>query len=57
MKIKVELGGGLELLFNKQKNFEIDLYNGNHTIKDVIKEMEKKITEKKELFTTNDSVM
>lgn len=57
MKIKVELGGGLELLFNKQKNFEIDLDNGNHTIKDVIKEMEKKITEKKELFTTNDSVM
>lgn len=57
MKIKVELGGGLELLFNKQKHFEIDLDNGNHTIKDVIKEMEKKITEKRELFTTNDSVM
>lgn len=57
MKIKVELGGGLELLFNKQKNFEIDFDNGNHSIKDVIKEMEKKITEKKELFTTNDSVM
>ena len=50
MKIKVELGGGLELLFNKQKNFEIDFDNGNHSIKDVIKEMEKKNYRKKRII-------
>lgn len=55
MKVKVELGGGLELLFNKQKTFEIDLPNGANTIETVVKEMEKKITEKQELFTNKDS--
>ena len=55
MKVKVELGGGLELLFNKQKTFEIELPNGTNTIETVVKEMEKKITQLHEHFRNKDS--
>ena len=36
MKIKVELGGGLELLFDKKKDFEIEINKNQCIIKDVI---------------------
>lgn len=57
MKIKVELSGGLELLFNKQKEFAIELKKETNTIQDVINEMKTHIVEKPELFVTNDNKM
>ena len=58
MKIKVELGGGLELLFNKVKEHELVFSSENVTINDVIKEMSLKIVKDKELFviSTNDEI-
>ena len=43
MKIKVELGGGLEILFDKIKEHEIELTEDKNTIKDVIMAMLEKI--------------
>lgn len=57
MKVKVELWGGLELLFQKQKEFLIDLGDGKKTIADVIKVMEGKVHEKPELFTNKEGKM
>jgi ubiquitin related modifier 1 len=57
MKIKVELGGGLEILFDKQKNLEINVEKNDVTIKDVIIELYSKIKEKKELFATSDGII
>jgi len=54
MKIKVELGGGLEILFDKQKNLEINIEKTEVKIKDIILELYSKIKEKKELFSSSD---
>jgi ubiquitin related modifier 1 len=57
MKIKVELGGGLEILFEKQKNFEINIEKTEVKIKDIILELYSKIKEKKELFASPDGTI
>jgi ubiquitin related modifier 1 len=54
MKIKVELGGGLEILFDKQKNIEINIEKTDVKIRDIILELLSKIKEKKDLFASSD---
>ena len=54
MKIKVELGGGLEILFDKIKEHEIELNENNNTIKDVILIMLEKIKGDSSLFATKE---
>lgn len=58
MKINVELGGGIELLFNKNKTLEINLEeknNNNYVIQDVINHMAKIISDKPELFINKET--
>lgn len=62
MKIKVEFSGGLELMFNNQKNLDIDLVEGTIEeggitptkellLEDVIEELRKNhLKEKEEMF-------
>ena len=54
MKIKVELGGGLEILFDKVKEYEIELTENKNTIKDVILIMLEKIKGDSNLFATKE---
>eukprot|EP01132_Coremiostelium_polycephalum_P002609 gene2609-3234_t len=58
MKIKVELGGGLELLFNKQKNHEIELSDKSTiSLRDLIFWMKDNLlTERSELFIMDNTV-
>lgn len=56
MKIKVELGGGIEFLFDKKKELEITLENKNESkIKDIINEIVKLIKNKEELFINKET--
>ena len=57
MKIKVELGGGLETLFDKVKDHEIELDNNANTIKDVILAMVKKINGDIDLFSSKEGIL
>ena len=57
MKIKVELGGGLEILFDKIKEHEIELNENNNTIKDVILIMLEKIKGDSSLFATKEGML
>ena len=57
MKIKVELGGGLEVLFEKVKDHEVELKENENTIKDVIISMWKKIKGDPSLFATKEGVI
>ena len=57
MKIKVELGGGLEILFDKIKEFEIELKEDKNTIKDVILIMLEKIKGDSSLFATKEGII
>ena len=57
MKIKVELGGGLEILFDKVKEYEIELTENKNTIKDVILVMLDKIKGDSSLFATKDGII
>ena len=57
MKIKVELGGGLELLFDKKKDFEIELNKNQCIIKDVIISMLNKIKGNSNLFASQDGII
>ena len=62
MKIKVEFSGGLELMFNNEKNVDIDLVEGTieeggvsstkePLLEDVIEELRKNhLKEKEEMF-------
>lgn len=59
MKIKVEFGGGTELLFNKQKSLDLELTtNGEEwTISRLIKHLnENYIKERAELFANGDKI-
>jgi hypothetical protein len=57
IKVNVELGGGLELLFNKQKTFQLEYSNDISplTIQHIITSMSERIKERKELFTSSDN--
>ena len=57
MKIKVELGGGLELLFDKKKDFEIEINKNQCIIKDVIISMLNKIKGNSNLFASQDGII
>lgn len=57
MKVQVELGGGLELLFGKVKDHEIELKENENTIKDVILVMLSKIQGEKNLFSSDDGTI
>ena len=57
MKIKVELGGGLEILFDKIKEHEIELTEDKNTIKEVILKMLEKIKGDSSLFATNEGII
>ena len=57
MKIKVELGGGLEILFDKIKEHEIELTADKNTIKDVILAMLEKIKGDSSLFATKEGII
>ena len=57
MKIKVELGGGLELLFDKVKNFDIEIEKNEGTIKDIIMIMLSKIKGDSNLFASQDGII
>jgi hypothetical protein len=56
-KINVELGGGLELLFNKQKTFQLEYppEQSPLTIQHIITSMSDRIKDRKELFTSSDN--
>lgn len=58
MDIKVEFGGGIELLFDKAKFLDIKLDNEREwTLSDLIKHMrEKHIKERPELFASGDKI-
>ncbi len=57
MKIKVELGGGLELLFDKIKDFEIEINKNECVIKDVIISMLSKIKGNSNLFASPEGII
>ena len=57
MKIKVELGGGLELLFDKIKDFEIEINKNECLIKDVIISMLSKIKGNSNLFASPEGII
>ena len=57
MKIKVELGGGLEMLFDKVKEHEVELDNNANTIKDVVLAMLKKIKGDIAFFASKEGVL
>lgn len=57
MKIKVELGGGLELLFGKIKDFEIEINKKECVIKDVIISMLSKIKGDSNLFASQEGII
>ena len=57
MKIKVELGGGLEVLFDKVKDHEVELTDNANTIKDVNLSMLQKIKGDSSLFATKEGVI
>ena len=68
MKIKIEFSGGLELMFNNQKNLEIDLAEGTKEeddqtpakeflLEDVIEDLRKNhLKEKEEMFIQQGTV-
>lgn len=60
LKIRVEFGGGTELLFDKQKSLEIELppkEDKNWTVGDLIKYLsENYVKERKELFCVNEKI-
>lgn len=58
MKISVELSGGLELLFDKKTNLEIELPdNEKTTMKDLIQHLKQNyLKEKPDLFMQGESV-
>ena len=50
MKIKIEFSGGLELMFDKKKNIDIELKDDS-ILSDVIEELRKNhLHEKEEMF-------
>ena len=50
MKIKIEFSGGLELMFDKKKNIDIELKDDS-ILSDVIEELRKNhLKEKEEMF-------
>ena len=57
MKIKVELGGGLEVLFEKVKEHEVELKDDSNTIKDVILSMLQKIKGDSSLFASKEGII
>ena len=61
MKVRISLSGGLELIFNKEKNFTIELEKKSDedelTIQDVISILIGKITERPEFFVTSDNIV
>lgn len=57
IKIKVEFGGGTELLFNRQKSLNLELSPGNWTISKLIKHLsENHIKERVELFSSGEKI-
>lgn len=58
MKFKIELSGGLELLFNKSKKMEVEIGEKEIVIvQDIINELRTKIIEKPDFFITKDNSM
>jgi hypothetical protein len=59
MKFKIELSGGLELLFNKNKKIELEIeeVKENFSICDLILKLKEKIVEKQDFFITKENQM
>jgi len=57
MKITTSFSGGLELLFDKQKQLTFTIDKTSFTIKDLCLVLKEKITEKTEFFLTKDDEM
>lgn len=57
ISIKVEFGGGTELLFDKQKILNLELLGGNWTICKLIKHLcENYVKERVELFSSGEKI-
>ena len=58
MKVCVSLSGGLELMFNKQKNITLEIAEEREVIiADIIEELRKKhMTDKEEMFVKDGTV-
>lgn len=60
MKVRIELSGGLELIF-KKKEFQLDFNNNSEnstvTIKDLVDELKKHILERPDFFLTKDGTV
>ena len=56
MKVKIELSGGLELLFDNKKSLELDVKEGQ-TVGDIIEDLkDNHIKENPELFYVDNSL-
>ena len=56
MKVKIEFSGGLELMFEKKKNIDLDMKD-DAILSDVIEELRKNhLKEKEEMFIQNGTV-
>lgn len=60
MKVRIELSGGLELIF-KKKEFQLDFKNNSEnstvTIKDLVDELKKHILERPDFFLNKDGTV
>lgn len=57
LRVKVEFGGGTELLFNNIKTLDVNLAADNCTIKGLIQHLlENHIKERPELFVSGDNI-
>lgn len=60
MKVRIELSGGLELIF-KKKEFQLDFNNNSEnstvTIKDLVDELKKHILERPDFFLNKDGTV
>ena len=56
MKVKIEFSGGLELMFDKKKNIDLEMKD-DAILSDVIEELRKNhLKEKEEMFIQNGTV-